>query len=164
MEVEQELFDGCILYAPMMSIQEVLDRPTNKVMLPVASCLARVLPTARLGTTSPNIVFPAEDQYLKHDPLCDLLTVRLWTGLQTLNFVPLTADDASLITTPILVFHSVHDTNCAIAGSEKFIETVSSEDKNLVRLQTHESWHSLLVEPCRDEIVEASVEWLLERV
>lgn len=162
-ELEPDLFDGCILYSPALSIDEVMERPTNKALIPFADCLARLMPTARLGSTSPNTVFPHEDEYIKHDPLCDRLAIRLWTGFQTLKFVPLTADEANKITLPLLIFHSVNDTTCEIAGSERCIELASSTDKELVRVKSKDSWHSLLVEPCRDEVVDLTIQWLLAR-
>jgi len=106
---ETDIFDGCLLLAPMMSLEQLKRDKVNSILLPVASCLSAMVPKLRLVSESENR-FPEEAAYIDADALCDHVAVRVRVGVECLNGVSSAREKASHITCPLLVFHSSNDT------------------------------------------------------
>lgn len=72
-EVDDFAYAGCILMAPMLSLDQIKAKPLNKVMLPLAGFMSRVAPKLRLAAKQPHPVKEMRDLF-DNDPLTEVCT------------------------------------------------------------------------------------------
>eukprot|EP00511_Aplanochytrium_stocchinoi_P004249 CAMPEP_0204823798 /NCGR_PEP_ID=MMETSP1346-20131115/1865_1 /ASSEMBLY_ACC=CAM_ASM_000771 /TAXON_ID=215587 /ORGANISM="Aplanochytrium stocchinoi, Strain GSBS06" /LENGTH=341 /DNA_ID=CAMNT_0051950593 /DNA_START=62 /DNA_END=1087 /DNA_ORIENTATION=+ len=142
---ELDFIDGCILLAPMLSLEQLKQDRMNQLLLPIAGCLQSIAPTLRLASEAENNMFPQESEYLRNDILCDHTTVRLRVGWECLIGVENARNAVEKITCPILIFHSSNDTMVDPEGSEFFFNNCNSTEKEYVVLDSGISWHALIL-------------------
>ncbi|KAL6758728.1 alpha/beta-hydrolase [Haematococcus lacustris] len=153
------LFAGCILLAPMLSLEKLRQRGVNRVLAPVGALVSALLPTLPVAATTRNTLYPLLQAQYEGDP-------NNWTGStrarNAMEFLRVTSSlmqpgGMEAVTVPLLIFHGCKDTMCDIDGSKALYSRASSTDKTLHLVEN--AWHVLTREPGNEETLAKIVEW-----
>mmetsp|Transcript_2036 Transcript_2036/g.4612 ORF Transcript_2036/g.4612 Transcript_2036/m.4612 type:complete len:339 (-) Transcript_2036:123-1139(-) len=155
-------YGGTILLAPMLSLEQLKQKPINKILLPLAGVISWLTPTARLAEKS---MHPEElmFKHFENDELNEkALKVRSRVAAECLVGVETTRRNLHKINCPLLAIHSRHDTMTDPAGSELAVDLASNQMKKLVLLDEPYLWHELDHEPGNEKVIRIVIDWLEE--
>lgn len=155
---------GAVFLSPMISLEQMKAHPINRVLLPMADCLSYMVPKARLAKKADNEFFPEDARLFDEDPLTEgNQHVRTRVAVECRRIIEQAREELSKVECPILIFASTSDTLVDPEGSQHLYNDCSSTDKKLVMLDSGKSWHVLIHEPEKDEILVQIIEWLEAR-
>eukprot|EP00887_Chlorella_sp_A99_P006074 scaffold22.g6074.t1 len=138
----RELFRGCLLLAPMLSLERVSRQGLNPYLRPVARVLSRLTPTAAIVATDKNVLFPDIQALWDADPLAVKGKTRVRNAQEYLRICEVTMAGLEGCDFLIVAWHSENDTMCDCEGSKQLYLHASSPDKTL-RL-VNSMWHVLV--------------------
>ncbi|GFH06809.1 hydrolase_4 domain-containing protein, partial [Haematococcus lacustris] len=99
------LFAGCILLAPMLSLEKLRQRGVNRVLAPVGALVSAMLPTLPVAATTRNTLTG---------------NTRARNAMEFLRVTSSLMQPGGMeaVTVPLLIFHGCKDTMCDIDGSK----------------------------------------------
>jgi len=150
------LLAGAVISAPLIEV--AIKVPAHKLL--IAGVGARMAPRFRL----PNDINPANlsrdpevGRAYAADPLVNRKVSTKWFS-ELQHATKEAVDQASQITTPILVMHGTEDRLASVDATRRMFERIGSPDKELVIYPGY--YHELFNEPEKQEIFERVSEWL----
>jgi len=174
-QLEPELYRGVVLYAPMLSLEQIEKQRLfacirNKDLAPCVTCLDCCCPTSAIGKAAKNIVHPLSQQEQDEDELSYSgdVRVRVAAGFGNVTRWLLKEGGMRNMRTPFVTFHSVRDTFTDPLGSELLVREADVEDKTYVKIGKDQDiiadmWHSLTTEPGAELVFERALLWITER-
>lgn len=156
--------DGIVLCAPMLSVEQIKKKPANKVLLPISSFVAAILPALPVAPKAkplPHLAFLTKE--LDADPLAYRGLVRARLACEILATVESTQERAAALTAPALLIHNTLDTMTDPDGTARFFSKLKQDDKTLILEEYEGMWHALMIEPGNDKICRMVLDWLEER-
>lgn len=174
-QIDEGIFTGAVLFAPMFSLEEVKKKPivcciTNGSLKPIVGCLNCLMPKSPIAKPDRNKIHPESQDEFDNDPLNWHGDVRVRVAKEFSDITDWFMEGGlSEMRVPFIVIHSVKDTFTDPAGSEALMEMSESSDKTFAKVGLGEDidvdmWHALTNEPGADVVAERTIAWLNARV
>ena len=163
---DENLADGVVLLAPMLSLQKLANRGINRVLLPLLTLISKFVPTLPLAETARNTKFPHSQREVEIDPLtwpsglkrtrCRV-AAEYWIGTQQIQ------KRLHEMNIPFIAFHGRDDPMTDPESSAMLFRAAACEDKTLEWVDN--VFHDLMHEkPTSDHVIESIVEWVGARI
>ena len=162
---DENLADGVVLLAPMLSLDRLAARGINKVLLPLVTMISVFLPTLPVAETAKNIKFPHSQLEVEMDDLTypsGVTRTRCRVAAEYYIGTKRTQTLMHKMKIPFITFHGKDDQMTDPASSQMLYDRASSSDKTLQWVEN--VFHDLMHEkPTSNDIIAAIVNWLSER-
>tara|TARA_B100001142_G_scaffold33717_1_gene29900 strand:- start:1283 stop:2617 length:1335 start_codon:yes stop_codon:yes gene_type:complete len=162
---DENLADGVVLLAPMLSLDRLASRGINKVLLPLVTMISVFLPTLPVAETAKNIKFPHSQLEVEMDDLTypsGVTRTRCRVAAEYYIGTKRTQTLMHKMKIPFITFHGKDDQMTDPASSEMLYDRASSSDKTLQWVEN--VFHDLMHEkPTSNDIIAAIVNWLSDR-
>mmetsp|Transcript_32233 Transcript_32233/g.100086 ORF Transcript_32233/g.100086 Transcript_32233/m.100086 type:complete len:337 (+) Transcript_32233:65-1075(+) len=163
---EPTAFNGLILAAPMVSVERVKGKGTNRILVPIAPRLLGCCPCARKWRL---VAFPAAPdenarKTFREDPLTES-NAKMMAGpsFAAMTFCIDLVRELENLSTPFLTMHARDDTFTDFASSEMLMAHASAKDKTLLEPPPG-SHHALFSDEASREWARTAVrDWLGKR-
>jgi len=160
-----ELYQGMVLYAPMLCVPKV-----NIMLAAIVKCiLALVDNVAPVWRFTPRQKGPAKDGREK-DPLVYRSGMRVRVARECIKATQaFMTSDLSSVGVPFLVMHSVADPATNSRGSQELFEKATCLDKTYLKvgpgldIEGDGTVHALSYESGHDLVLSSALKWLLQR-
>lgn len=163
---DENLADGVVLLAPMLSLRKLASKGINKILLPLLTMISMFMPTLPLAETARNTKFPKSQREVEIDTLtwpsglkrtrCRVAaeyylgTQRIQKRLHEMNI-------------PFISFHGRDDPMTDPESSAMLYRDAACSDKSLRWVDN--VFHDLMHEkPTSDAVIEQIVEWIGARL
>eukprot|EP00916_Digyalum_oweni_P015432 GHVL01025255.1.p1 GENE.GHVL01025255.1~~GHVL01025255.1.p1 ORF type:complete len:314 (+),score=61.16 GHVL01025255.1:33-974(+) len=156
----ENLPDGIIMVAPMLSVDNIKAKTENRILLPISTVLANTVPNMQLVKIQRNEMFPEIQKELDDDPLTYKGgKIRANLAFECLKAVERAVSLAAHIYVPVILLHSSKDTMCEPQGSQRFYDALPhGKRKDLIIVD--DMWHSLSQEPGHEKLHKKIVDWI----
>jgi len=169
------LFRGAVLYAPMLSLEEVQKQSiflcvTNRHLAPLVEVLNKLIPKVPLAKPARNTIHPKSQEEMDADPLTYSENARVRVAREFFTVTNwFMAGGLAEMRTPFVTFHSVKDTFTDPLGSETLVRLAEVKDKTYVRVGKGldleaDIWHALTFEPGHELVFARALAWIEARV
>lgn len=155
-EERPDQFAAVILSGPALQFYSPLGCCLQK-LLSCLDCMLPKMPVASLpsGCNSSN---PIINQFAREDPYCANVAVRAHFVKEFMQAQEVSFAATDRVTFPLLIVHGGADRLCALEGSERFIEAVPSQDKQLKVYP--DAGHEVLTDFCRQEVLDDVIHFI----